>query len=188
LPLNYTPNYRKTMKKIGWILWLVGLAACRNETLITAVYRVPEDVDPYVQAFAEEARQRGIQLDVLQNLVVTFEPISDTRVCGLCRNTASRQKYVILSTTAYCWQEASPEAREALVFHELGHCFLARQHTTKRFASGYYASLMNPNDVDVYNRCIYPISGNNTCDKRNRRAYYINELFDEKTPEPSWAK
>ena len=48
-------------------------------------------------------------------------------------------------------------------------------------------SLMNPDNVDVYATCRYPIGGEE-CDKRPRREYYINELFDPATTIPAWAK
>jgi Putative phage metallopeptidase len=148
-------------------------------------YRVPEDVEPFVRLFEAEARKRGIDMTI-DNLIVEFAKPENDLVCGMCRSGQSRQKTVLLSTDAYCWREATSEAKEALVFHELGHCFLARQHTSRRFVTGDYASLMNPDDVTIYSRCIYAIAPN--CDKRSRRQYYIDELFDETTPQPAWAR
>ncbi len=83
-----------------------------------------------------------------------------------------------------------PEAREELVFHELGHCLLGRTaHRTSRLPNGEYASVMNGKESGLYSSCVYDIGGaNNGCDDRYKRTYYLDELFDENTPAPDWAK
>src|SRR5919199_1537692 len=96
---------------------------------------------------------------------------------------ASKPPTITLSTESYCWQSASASERECLVFHELGHCLLSRIHKTDRFPNGAFVSLMNPDDISIYATCRYPI-GNDDCDKRPRRAYYIDELFNPNTPAP----
>ena len=150
-------------------------------------YRVPDDVEPFVRLFETEARQRGIDMKI-DNLIVEFAKPESNLVCGMCRGAQSRQKTIFISTDPYCWQQATKESKEALVFHELGHCFLARQHTIRQFPNGDYASLMNPDDVTIYSSCLYPIGGGNECDKRSRRQYYVDELFNENTPTPAWGK
>jgi hypothetical protein len=46
---------------------------------------------------------------------------------------------------------------------------------------------MNPDNVETYSTCRYPLGGD-VCDKRSRRQYYIDELFNENTPTPVWGK
>ncbi len=48
---------------------------------------------------------------------------------------------------------------------------------------------MNGTGTGLYTRCVYDIGGtNNNCDRRYRRQYYLDELFDENAPPPDWGK
>ncbi|MFN8349089.1 MAG: hypothetical protein U0X91_29080 [Spirosomataceae bacterium] len=165
--------------------FLLLFGSCQKEAL--PEYRVPTEVEPYVQAFVNEAKARGLELKI-DNLIVEFAPPEGDFVCGMCKTPTKRQKHITLGTQDFCWKQSSAQTREALLFHELGHCYLARLHTSKKFADGTYASLMNPDDTEVYSICQYPINGGADCDKRVRRQYYIDELFNENTPAPAWAK
>lgn len=174
------------IKRSLFLLCLLGcLGSCQKEA--APEYRVPAEVEPYVQAFVKEAKLRGIDLKI-DNLIVEFAQPDAGYICGMCNGVKTRQKHIILGIQEYCWKEATPQTREGLVFHELAHCYLARLHTSKKFADGTYASLMNPDNTEVYSVCLYPIDNGNDCDKRARRPYYIDELFDETTPAPAWAK
>lgn len=148
-------------------------------------YNVPDEVEPYVQIFRDLARQhrQTVQSD---NLVITFGKTTDNNACGQCLLAAGKTPRITLSTDPLCWKQASTQERECLVLHELGHCLLKRAHLTTRFPAGMYTSLMNPDDVGVYATCRYPID-NDACDRRPRREYYVNELFDTRTPSPAWA-
>ncbi|CCH55156.1 hypothetical protein BN8_04395 [Fibrisoma limi BUZ 3] len=149
-------------------------------------YNVPTDIEPFVQAFRDEARQRG-QSVATDNLIIRFGAVSDKDVCGECLLQSNKTPVITLSNDPLCWQQMNAQERECLVFHELGHCVLKRLHKTDRFPNGAFVSLMNLNDVSVYATCRYPI-GNDDCDKRPRRSYYIDELFNPNTPAPAWAK
>ncbi len=172
-----------------WVfLFLLSLTtACRPSVLEEEPqYRVVAEAEPYVNAFAEEAQKRGKSVG-LNNLIVEFGQIESHDACGECRLSAGQTPWVILTMDVTCWTAASSQARECLVFHELGHCLLRREHKNDRLPQGMYASLMNKDDVTVYATCLYPIGGD-ACDKRSRREYYLDELFDETTPAPTWGK
>lgn len=149
-------------------------------------YSVPADVESYVKAFLEEASKRNVSVSA-ENLIVTFGTAQKEDICGQCVLEPGKTPQITLNNDAFCWQQASQQERECLVFHELAHCLLKREHKADKFPNGAYVSLMNPNDVAVYATCHYPIGGDE-CDKRARREYYINELFDPSTPTPTWGK
>jgi hypothetical protein len=149
-------------------------------------YSVPAEVEPFVQAFREAARQRN-QAVVVDNLIVSFGKAQGQDVCGQCLQQANRTPRITLDTALTCWKNAGQQEREALVFHELGHCLLNRDHRADRLPKGQWVSLMNPGDFTIYATCRYPI-GNDDCDKRPRRAYYHDELFDPATPAPAWGR
>lgn len=149
-------------------------------------YSVPAGVEPFVETFRKMAQQRGLSIPT-DNLIIVFGTPQAQDVCGQCFRQAGQTPRITLSANAFCWQNANAEEREALVFHELGHCWLNRDHRADRFPNGVYASLMNPDDVDVYAVCRYPIN-DDACDKRPRRSYYHDELFDPATPAPAWSR
>jgi hypothetical protein len=174
---------------IVWGSCLLFLTTCRQKEQLP-VYQVPADVEPYVQAFLSEARARGKNIQ-LTNLIVDIAEKDTVGLCGLCRQVVgdqSQQKRIFIFRD--CWTGATNEHREALLFHELGHCVLGRiTHKNSQLPNGDFASLMNTSEISLYQRCIYNLGiGQGTCDKRFKRSYYIDELFDENTPVPDWAK
>lgn len=66
------------------------------------------------------------------------------------------------------WNTTSDRGKEFVVFHELGHCFLLRNHLEDTFLGGTCTSIMR--------------SGTGSCrDNYGRltRETYLDELFDE---------
>lgn len=167
------------------VLALGNLTGCQTSPQPEPTqYSVPADVEPYVKSFREEAIKRNVSVST-DNLVITFGTAQKEDICGQCTLETGKTPQITLNNDAFCWQQASQNERECLVFHELAHCLLKRGHKADRFPTGTYVSLMNPDNVAVYATCHYPIGGEE-CDKRPRRDYYINELFDPNTPTPSW--
>ena len=170
-----------------WLL-LFLLTGCRREPepAHALTYQVPEEVIPFVEQFKAEALQRGQTLPV-NDLIVQFGKTSAENICAVSLIRQNQTPVITISIDPNCWKSAYKEAKEALIFHELGHCILKRDHRNDRLPDGSYTSLMNLDDVGIYATCQYPID-NSPCDKRPRRAYYIDELFDSRTPVPAWAK
>lgn len=171
------------------LVLLLALLSCQRpqpDPKPVVLYDVPAAVEPYVQRFREEIQKRG-PVPATDNLVIAFGKTQGSDVCGQCLLEAGKPPRITLSTDANCWQNASENERECLVFHELGHCLLKRDHRTARFPNDAYVSLMNPDDRAVYATCVYPI-GDDVCDKRPRRAYYLDELANAATPAPAWGK
>ena len=176
------------MRSLIAFLLLIILFSCQRQPveMEPKQYNVPSDVEPYVQAFREAARRRGQTL-LADNLLVSFGTVQTPTACGQCTRQTGRTPRVVISTNADCWQSASSYERECLIFHELGHCLLNRDHVVNRFPKGQYVSLMNPDDVSLYAICRYPI-GDDECDKRPRQGYYHEELFNPTTPAPVWGR
>jgi hypothetical protein len=157
---------------------------------------VPAEVEKYVQRFLEEASLRKHPMEIT-NLIIEFAEIDptiiqeDALICAVCQQVKDhpeRQKRIIINTKVNCWQFMSEQAREALIFHELGHCVLQRRgHTDSLLPNGDYTSLMNSQSVALYEVCLYHI-GDEPCSKLFKREYYLDELFNKNTPIPDWAK
>lgn len=175
------------MRSLIVIVILLSLTGCQSSSQPEPVqYSVPAEVEPYLKSFREEATKRNKSVST-DNLIVTFGTAQAEDICGQCILENGKTPRIILNSDDFCWETANTNERECLVFHELGHCLLNRLHKTETFPNGAYVSLMNPNNVAVYATCHYPIGGDE-CDKRDRRDYYINELFDASTPTPAWGK
>lgn len=120
---------------------------------------------PYFEIFAQEGADRGIDVDydeariegLLQNI-----PRAD--VLGQCfRNTQRPRKVVIDIQT---WNESDSARREFLIFHELGHCFLDRDHYDAQFPDGSCRSIMH----STLQTCDFELTDDNRVD-------YLDELF-----------
>jgi hypothetical protein len=169
------------------VLLLTSLAGCQRGSQPEPIqYSVPAEVEPYVQSFRDEAKKRNNSVST-DNLIITFGASQSEDVCGQCTLESGKPPHIIINKDGSCWQQANQHERECLLFHELGHCLLKRAHKTDRFPVGAYTSLMNPDNSSIYATCRYPL-GDDVCDKRPRRDYYVDELFDPTTSTPDWGK
>ncbi len=120
----------------------------------------------YFERYEEEGRARGIDIDLrAKRITGVIQEISEDGVAGQCTYSSFRPNHIMIDQTF--WNRASTRAREFVVFHELGHCDLGREHREASFANGTCQSIMR--------------SGVGTCrDNYNSvtRPTYLNELFD----------
>jgi len=92
--------------------------------------RLLPDPRAYETVFHKEARERGWDAypTTLEVKYEFIEGFSTEARCGFGDNT--------VTIDAETWEKASDTHREVLVFHELGHCLLMRNHRNE-------CSLMN---------------------------------------------
>lgn len=165
-------------KTILWSVSLAGLLAtsCQldlndifgNDTINDEFPNVDQALWPYFQRFEEEAANRNIEAD-LNDAYITglISDISTSHVLGQCSYSPSNPHQVTIDKPF--WNQASDLAKEFVVFHELGHCYLGRLHDESKDARGVCLSMMR--------------SGTGDCrDDYNAttRVALINELFDDK--------
>ena len=149
------------------------------------VYDVPFEFEPIVKRFISEAKARGINITIT-NLIIKRDSILSSVLCGMSNTISSvnNVQKVISIAVPYCWQ--NEVQLEALIFHELGHCILGRQHDNSLMPKGDPKTIMYPDNIALYSPCFYNLG--NPCDLSYRRPYYIDELFNPLTPVPDWAK
>jgi len=94
---------------------------------------------------------------------VVEDPKLGNRVIGVCKTATGNAPNEIVIDNA-TWNSADQYEREALIFHELGHCAIDRQHEDAVDNDGIPISLMYPSLIVS---AIYA----------PRRDYYIKELF-----------
>jgi hypothetical protein len=80
----------------------------------------------YLDRFKHEASLLNISIDRIENIDIVYGDYSTTYTIGMCLKTENE---VIIYLDFNFWTKMSNDTlREALLFHELGHCFLNRGH------------------------------------------------------------
>lgn len=134
-----------------------------TETLINN--EVEEGIRPYIKRFQQEGALRGYDLSkALSEITAEITSIPETGVAGLCNYNSQRPNHVTIDKEY--WNQSSDLIREFVVFHELGHCVLIRDHLEGCTRNRIYTSIMR--------------SGLGSCrDAYNteNRTYYLDELF-----------
>ena len=128
---------------------------------------VPEPdkmIDPklktHVDAFVTEAKNHGVDIDVY-NLDIRFADLSSQGAAGGVTTTGA----ILIDSASINWY-INPEA---VVFHEMGHKYLHRDHMDEMFPLENLISLPKPKSV-MHSHFLYLYSQN--------RAYYMDELFN----------
>lgn len=173
------PRYsRRYLPTAPWMLavTLLTLGACTQDEEVLEDMAPPapvgyagvdENLWLYFERFEEEGRRRGVTVD-LRTAQVTgrLSEIEQERVLGQCNYQRNNHNRVTVDETF--WNTTSDRGKEFVVFHELGHCFLLRDHLESALLTGACTSIMR--------------SGTGTCrDNYGRltRETYLDELFDE---------
>lgn len=97
------------------------------------------DLSYYFRIFEEEAEKRNIEVDM--TLVEGYvEQVSGNGVVGQCTRREGELNRVAVDRNY--WRNLSTLDKEFLVFHELGHCVLNREHIEDENKEGFCISLM----------------------------------------------
>jgi len=152
------------MKNIIFILLINLLFSCSSFLDDEHFYCEPE-IMPVLETYEAEALKRGHTLDK-SNLFIIFEDHKQMYEDDKAFGTAGKKNSIrIIKIADFYWKDFHdpfPLINEILLFHELGHIDLNRQHTEN------INSIMCPRIYDVYD--IYKQS-------EQIREKYIDELF-----------
>ena len=126
---------------------------------------VQDELQSYFDAFVEEGAKRNITVD-FDAFPVTAEitDIEGTTIAGQCYHLEHKPSHIRIDEDI--WTRSDTFTRELILFHELGHCYLQRDHLDEAFPNGSCTSMM--------------ASGEGSCRlKYNNytRNYYLDELF-----------
>ncbi len=161
------------------LILLVGCA--EDEDPVTAIEEEPEEQTPiqaynnvdrelwiYYDRFEKEAAERGIQIDLRRERITgEISELHEDGVAGQCNYSSFFPNEIIVDKAF--WDRANDRSREFVVFHELGHCSLGREHREASFSNGVCRSLMRSgtgNCIDNY--------------RTSTRDTYLDELFDQR--------
>ena len=159
--------------------------SCQTEEPFIPIYDVPLEFQQHVMQFINEANNRGQRLEI-DDLTVLYDEL-DISICATCNSSSlSPTTHKVISINASkCW--LNDVQLEALIFHEMAHCFLGRDHNSELLPNGDPKSMMIANDISIYSPCVYAFGGDD-CNQLFKRVYYLDELFDETTQIPDWAE
>jgi hypothetical protein len=158
------------LKKIMYYLFvsIILIDACKP-----SVEPVNSEFQKYYEEFVQIAKAKGVVLpDIKINIQFTDDENYRTGVCmGNGRILINRASWEI--------QQYNESFKKHLIFHELGHCALARDHDSEVLSNHEFKTIMRGT----------PLYENSFLNLRGKRwQYYIDELFDPNTPEPAWAQ
>ncbi len=126
---------------------------------------VDDKLYEYFESFKQEAELRSVDINFeLLNVEGYIDDIQDRGVAGQCQTYVNGNRAVVMDESY--WNKSSDLVREFLVFHELGHCVLGREHLDTESANGNCNSIMH--------------SGSSGCDldyTARTRDDFLDELF-----------
>jgi len=129
---------------------------------------VDERLHGFFETFEKEAAARGLEIDLNEAiLTANIREIEGDGVAGQCSRPINSLDNDIVIDETFLNSNASNLLKELVIFHELGHCFLQREHREDEYPSGACISIMR--------------SGVDGCRDNytsSFRSVYIDELFD----------
>ncbi|CBW25981.1 hypothetical protein BMS_1100 [Halobacteriovorax marinus SJ] len=133
----------------------------------TKQYAVSASVfDSYIKKFEEEAAKNlGEENFKVGDIPINFGDTTNEEYDGVCNTYSDGTKEIFIKKS--WWQSTDSRQKEIMIFHELGHCRLGRDHDTEKRAKGthtYKLSIMNP---------VIPSSA----DYVSQKNAYLTELF-----------
>ena len=117
-------------------------------------------VEAIVQTFESQGSRKLDQIVDTGDVRIVFIPYSTSPHC-----VSSSDDRPVIVLPRPLWIDLSPHEREQALFHELGHCYLGRDHDESTTEGGRMKSVMA---TWLFDKRIY----------RRRREEYIEELFD----------
>ncbi len=142
---------------------LVVMMSCSKDEGNSGI-GIDDRVLPYFERFETEGGVRGQSVDIRSLSIGAVIESTTDEALGQC--VYSERRGLFIRIDIQYWNTANDLEKEFIVFHELGHCFLKRDHDDGRDANGWCTSIMT--------------SGNGSCKNHynlDTREAYIDELF-----------
>jgi hypothetical protein len=153
----------KTLIQI--LLCSVVIFSCSEDEELSSVSYIDDALIPFFESFEAEAEERGLVIEIGNHVSsARIEPIEDIGVAGICSFSDFTPNQIRIDKEI--WDQSSPSFREYVVFHELGHCVLDREHLDDTLPGGICKSLMNSNTSPCYTQY-----------NAGLRTAFIDELF-----------
>ena len=128
----------------------IFLIGCSEENIPTSF--VDPELQPFFELFQEEALNRGlvVNLETVRGVLEDVENDASTTGRLLAHCSAQDGATNIITIDATRWTRFDDFSKQYIIFHELGHCALGRDHLDDTDIEGNCESLMN----SLFDRCI----------------------------------
>lgn len=124
------------------------------------------ELNPFLNTFIAEGRKRGHNIpDDLNGITYEIKEIEEDGVAGVCYWISANPNHIVLNSIY--WNQFSSDQKESVLFHELGHCFLNRDHNDAALSNGTCESIMHSGTSQ---NCQHAYNANS-------KSYYLDELF-----------
>lgn len=161
------------------------LFSCKKESQEDHINSFPVEVQQYVRDFLKEGHDRSVNLDIkkihkiiLTGPITTVDSDNGAHAAGYyCHHNDKKNKQeghcIYLDTTSHSWLN---DFRREMIFHELGHGVLHREHLTGFMPNEEdLVSIMDGKKVENIHNYLF------------KQQYYFDELFGKFSTFPSWA-
>lgn len=140
--------------------------ACGNKLDTKKRYKseASTDFNPHVASFKREVRKHHSKL-VSKRIFITYVDELPGRAVGLC--VPDQEQPAIFIKKSF-FKNLDYDQQEQLMWHELGHCLLGKEHDASHLNNGYPTSIMYP-VVFSPEEMLYYV---------NHKEYYENNLFN----------
>jgi len=127
---------------------------------------VDNDLQEYFERFEAEAVSRGVTVNLSAAEIEGYiDNIANPNIAGQCTHNSNEPNVVTIDRNF--WSGYNDLEKEYLVFHELGHCYLGREHLEAINFNGTCFSIMNSGTI--------PCRSNYS---NRTRSDYLDELFE----------
>jgi len=138
-----------------------------DEQVIKSFVNVDERLWPYFERFEEVAADRGVMVDLnLSGIVASLERFDQPNVAGKCQHPTPSENILLIDLPFFV-NTTDDMLKEFVIFHELGHCYLGRDHREDGYQNGVCISIMRSGIGDCLDNYT-----------KNTRSIYLDELFD----------
>lgn len=121
------------------VICMMLIVSCSEDPEIE--YFVDPSLQEYFDRFVMEGAERNITVDLVAEHISGYLKIITTEdVVGQCVHQEDKPDQVIVDRNY--WMHATDLQREFVVFHELGHCYLNREHLEDADTQGNCISIM----------------------------------------------
>lgn len=160
-----------------FLLLIISCGKIPDQQIISLSKNIDPKLAPYLSRFELEAEAYNVQVNSSKlTMVISTELLSD--VAGDCLAATGHPELgqvIRISSSIIDNKLFGIDNVENVVFHELGHCLLGREHKTE--------TVLTTDGYHIYDSIMNSGSGNDSNYINNRKAM-IHELFTGMATEP----
>jgi len=113
------------------------ILSCEKEAMV----QIDNELQTYIDQFEDEALNRGLDINLAETGIHAFIQGIEGAIVGQCQHKEDEPNVILLDRNY--WDNATEDEKVLIVFHELGHCVLKKEHNDQKDANGFCLSIMH---------------------------------------------